>query len=594
MAVILDVGPGQRDPRVPEGIILRQDPPAGQPMPGRRVTVWPSAGYPLPNFVRQPVERARDASRELEFRLEEQSEERVDVPRGIIFDQDPPAETLLPFRDPVRVRVSRGFPVPEFIEQRASEALEFAEKIGIRLDTTARDNPLVPSGIIFDQQPRAGELLPPDRTVRVTVSNGYPLPDLVGMHEDEARRVASELSFGLDVSRTPLPNRIADHIDMQKPGAGTRLPLEGPVSVVVSAGWPTPDFRTLDENEAAALAGEKQVMLRVIERRQVREPQPGIVIDQNPPPGVLLPPGQAVNVVVSASDPTPRLIGLTKEQARAVAAQRAIELAETEAPRRAIDPGRVAEQSPEPDAPLPADGRVAAPLPADGRVAVVISTGWPTPDFVGKTEEEANSIAAGLDITLVETVSREHFELSSGRVIEQEPVADAVLPPSRRVGWPVAPDAVGQTAGAVRRDFLARHPNAVVDQRESLLTLEPAGTVISQHPEPNAKLGRGQRLELVASAVKPPWAWPAAAVVAITLGLGVFAGLKAALGSSAQQSVRTENPGGVRLRVTKDHGVQTTETKDEGGADRTGSGEIVQVDLGEQSAGPIEDTGDKP
>jgi hypothetical protein len=157
---------------------------------------------------------------------------------------------------------------------------------------------------------------------------------------------------------------------------------------------------------------------------------------------------------------------------------------------------------------------------------------------------------------------------------------------------------VGQTAGAVRRDFLARHPNAVVDQRDSLLTLEPAGTVISQHPEPNAKLGRGQRLELVASAVKPPWAWPAAAVVAITLGLGVFAGLKAALGSSAQQSVRTENPGGVRLRVTKDHGVQTTETKDEGDADRTGSGEIVrirvQVDLGEQSAGPIEDTGDEP
>ena len=35
---------------------------------------------------------------------------------------------------------------------------------------------------------------------------------------------------------------------------------------------------------------------------------------------------------------------------------------------------------------------------------------------------------------------------------------------------------IGQTAGAVRRDFLARHPNAVVDQRDSLLTLEPAGT----------------------------------------------------------------------------------------------------------------------
>jgi hypothetical protein len=103
-------------------------------------------------------------------------------------------------------------------------------------------------------------------------------------------------------------------------------------------------------------------------------------------------------------------------------------------------------------------------------------------------------------------------------------------------------------------------------------------------------------LRLVSSAPKPPWFWPAGGVASVLLALGVFAGLKTALGSSAPESVRTEDPGGVRLRVTKDHGVQTTEPKDKGDADRAETGDVVKirvtVDLGEQSAGPIEDKGD--
>jgi beta-lactam-binding protein with PASTA domain len=415
------------------------------------------------------------------------------------------------------------------------------------------------------------------------------LPDLVGMREDEARRVAGELNFVLDPSREPRVDRLVDHIDSQNPEAGTRLPLDRPVRVVVSAGWPTPDFLRLGENEARALAGERQVTVRIVDRRPTRETRPGIVIDQSPPPGALLAPGQAVGVVVSAGDPTPDLIGLTEEQASTLAASRDIDLGATGAPSREFPLGVVASQSPEPG----------SPLPANGRVAVLISTGWPTPDFVGQTEEEASRIATGLGIALDRTTPREHFELAAGRVIEQQPAAGAVLPANRRVsislslGWPVAPDAVGQSAESVEREFLARHQNAIVERNDSLLTLEPAGTVISQHPRPRVKLGPKQRLQLVAAAEKPPWVWPAAGVASILLALGAVAGLKSGLGPSGQQSVGTENPGGVRLRVTKDHGVQAMETRDQGDADRTETGEIVKirvnVDLGEQSAGPIED-----
>ena len=84
-------------------------------------------------------------------------------------------------------------------------------------------------------------------------------------------------------------------------------------------------------------------------------------------------------------------------------------------------------------------------------------------------------------------------------------------------------------------------------------------------------------------------------MVLIALALGVFAGLKSVLSSSTPESISTEDPGGVRLRVTKDHGVQAMEMKDDGDRGREGAEDIVKirvkVDLGEQSAGPVDDRG---
>ena len=590
----LSVGASQRNPRILRGIVVQQNPAAGEPMPQRRITVYPSAGYPLPNYVKRTLEDARLDARKLAFRLEDESADRVDVPRGVIFEQEPVAGTLLPLREPVRVKVSRGWPVPGFIGQLESDASRFATEIRIRLNRTVQDNFEVPAGIIFYQQPPEGDLLPRDQTVNVTVSRGYPLPDLVGMQENQARRLASELNFSLDTKRVPLVDRLVDHIDRQNPEPGTRLPLDMPVSVVVSEGWPTPDFLTLEEDEARSLASEKQVILRIIEHRQDRETRPGIVIDQTPRPRTLLTPAQTVGIVVSTSEPTPRLIGLTEIEATTLAEREDIILDAAEKPSREFSTGLVSEQLPKPG----------SPLPADGKVSVIISTGWPTPDFIGKSEEGANGIATDNKVTLVKITPREHFEFSTGLVIEQQPAAKTVIPADRRVrislslGWPVAPTAVGLSAGSVQQEFLARYPNAIVDQSESLLTIEPAGRVISQHPAPNVKLGPKQRLSLVSSGEKPPWLWPVIGVLVTAVALGAFVGLKAASNSSTTQEFsRTEDPGGIRLQVTKDHGVQTTDKKDDGDTNRTGTGDIVRisvtVDLGEQSAGPIDDKGDE-
>ena len=591
--VFLTVGDSIPDPATPAGIVVRQEPAPGQPMSRRQVTVWPSAGYPLPNYVNRPLEVAQIESKKLGFVLEPRGEANLQVPRGTIFGQQPPAGTVLPLRGPVIVTVSSGWPVPDFVGRSEREADAIAGEIRARLRKTERDNFEVPAGIVFAQEPAAQNPLPPDRVIDIGVSRGYPLPDLVGKHENEARQIASELKFRLEASRAALPDRRADHVDRQSPEPGARLPFDGPVRIVVSDGWPTPDFLTLEENEAQALAREKQVTLAVSERRQDRATPAGIVVAQNPQPGTPLPPSQAVNVAVSTGFPTPRFIGLTEGDARTLAAREGIVLEATASASLDFVTGTVTGQSPEPGAPLPMDNRVAA----------AVSSGWPTPDFVGESEDSASGIATTSRIMLVRVDPREDFERLPGLVAAQLPAAGTVMPANRQVeialslGWPVAPAAVGRPASSVEQEFLASWPNARIDLRERILTLEPAGTVVSQHPEPNVKLGPDQRLQLVSAGEKPPWTWPAIGLFALAAAVIAFKWPKTGVKPPPDRhTVRSEDPGGIRLRVARDPGIQTTTGFDDEQAAPAGAGEIVKirvlVDLGEQSAGPIDDTGD--
>ena len=525
-------------------------------------------------------------------------------PAGQIIRQlEPPGTQMRAYLDDVggkfgevtfRVVVSTGpQPAPNFVGETVAAALQYAERNKILVSVgTGQMSPQIPRGIVMRQDPAAGQPMPRRRVI-VYPSTGYPLPNYVEQKVELARRDSRRLGFDLREQRQDSVNVPLGVILRQSPQAETLLPLDRPVNVVVSDGWPTPNFLRLEENDAAALAVERRVNLRVAERRQDRQLPPGIVIDQKPPPGARLAPAQPVDVVVSATDPTPRLIGLTEEEASVLAARRDFNLVISRETSMDVAFGLVIRQSPGPG----------KPLPGDGRVSVAISRGQLTPDFVGRTEEDATGIAADMDITLVRTSPAEHFELSAGRIIEQQPVAGVVMPRDRRVnislslGWPESPDALGRSAGSVRREFLARHPNAIIEQSEKLLITEPAGTVISQHPQPQVKLGPKQQLHLVVSATTPPWLWAVGGVVLVGLALGGFALLKKLLSPSKQTSFHTEDPGGVRLRITKDHGVQTTDIRDDGDRDHAKDGDIVKirvkVDLGEQTVGPKDDKGDE-
>ncbi len=587
--VALSFGAAKQNFRVPKGLVSEQRPDPGEPMSRSRVTAYLSDGYPLPNYKNQTVNAALRDSGKLGFTVVQQAERNLLAPAGIVFDQNPPPDTLLPLRGPVTLKVSQGWPVPRFIGQPESAGDKLAQRYRIDLVKQAQDNARVPVGEIFDQQPPADELIPDNRKVNVTLSAGYPLPDLLGHDEAYARQVAKTLGFELTISRQPEREHTAGKIAGQTPAAGTRLPLDSPVAVVASEGWRTPDFLKLEENQARSLADEKQVALAVTERVD-RATQPGIVFDQSPEPDTLLPPGRPVEILVSSGFPTPRFIEMQRSEAESRAAQNSIRLNVEKTANVDIPAGLVFDQSPKPG----------TPLPADSRVSVSVSSGWPVPDFVGQSEERALATAEANKITLVTVGSREDFDLRPGYVVTQLPEPGDAIPADRHVqillslGWPIAPDAVGRQGRNISQAFSQAHPNATVALNERVFTLQAAGTVLSQTPKAGLKLGRDQKLELVIAAEKPVWFWPATGAAALTAlcGGGLLARryrVQVNGRTPVEQGVspQADNPGDVTCKVTRDPGSQlctgaAADTEDAQAADSILHMK-VSVDLGEQT-----------
>src|SRR5690606_28609368 len=108
------------------------------------------------------------------------------------------------------------------------------------------------------------------------------------------------------------------------------------------------------------------------------------------------------------------------------------------------------------------EGRVTRSTPAAGEevaeestVTVFLSTGPgenPMPDLVGRTEEDARSMLADLDITRITTEEDHNPDFAAGEVTATDPIAGTSLTPTSRVVLKVAsgkiqlPNFVGATA----------------------------------------------------------------------------------------------------------------------------------------------------
>lgn len=163
------------------------------------------------------------------------------VPPGRILWQDPPPGTSMPGGGTVRVVASSGppqVPVPDLIGYDLELGLRILTSAGFRKGATDSVAAPAEAGVIVATRPGAGSGRPTGSPVDLVVSRGpatIRIPQLTGLTLREAREQL--LATGLRVG-TIQPRLTGEETDVvirsQSPGAGTLIPRDGTVNLVVA------------------------------------------------------------------------------------------------------------------------------------------------------------------------------------------------------------------------------------------------------------------------------------------------------------------------------------------------------------------------
>ncbi|MGH3079666.1 MAG: Stk1 family PASTA domain-containing Ser/Thr kinase [Gaiellaceae bacterium] len=211
-----------------------------------------------------------------------------------------------------------------FVEgQRWPEARQNIREAGLRAIQINRSHESVPPGIVFDQNPDAGERVPKGNAVRVIVSSGKPrvaVPDVLGAREADA--VVTLRAAGLvPDTRDIFSDKPAGTVIAQDPKGGTSVVKGGTVRINISKGQQNigiPSVIGLSFDRAAEQLRQRGF---TAVRADVDSSEPkGRVIGQDPGPGALHPPGTEVTLNVSTGRETatvPEVVGQDEESARA-------------------------------------------------------------------------------------------------------------------------------------------------------------------------------------------------------------------------------------------------------------------------------------
>jgi serine/threonine-protein kinase len=242
-----------------------------------------------------------------------------DVPANTVFEQDPlaspPADeasldcaflTFFCSKPEVTLTVSAGpgsSKVPSTAGLSQEEAGEKLEAAGFEVDTEAVNSNSVEEGLVIKSSPSGGSTATNGSTVTIVVSRGPKLakvPVLVGSQ----RRLAVQQIRGRGL--TPNVSEEEDsapagEVISQSPSAGSEVERGATVAIVVSSGEEQPTVpNVLGRSRSEAVEAVRAAGLSpTVEEEETEVPgKVGRVLDQFPPPGSELKPGDTVTIVV--------------------------------------------------------------------------------------------------------------------------------------------------------------------------------------------------------------------------------------------------------------------------------------------------------
>lgn len=206
--------------------------------------------------------------------------------------------------------------VPDVVGLTYDEAKPVMEAAGLVLEIEAEQfHPEIPAGRIVRQTPPAERIVRQGRHILIALSRGPEIglvPDIVGMPLREARIAVTQAGYTLGQEFDDFSDEaVANFVTSQQPPPGAEVAKGTPIDLWVgrraaAAAEETvtiPDFRGRDIDQVV----QELERLGLMPGNRWPELSPfvpaGIVLDQNPEPDAVVPPGTAVDFVYSQGLP---------------------------------------------------------------------------------------------------------------------------------------------------------------------------------------------------------------------------------------------------------------------------------------------------
>jgi beta-lactam-binding protein with PASTA domain len=202
--------------------------------------------------------------------------------------------------------VSDGVPVPNVVGLQQAAARTAITNAGLTVDTVTPQHSVLPIGQVLSETPAATTLVEGGSAVNLVVSDGVPVPDLVGLQQAAVQTAITNASLIVGTVTQQHSTMPIGQVLGQSPASGTLVAAGSGVNLAVSDGVPVPDVVDMTHADAETALTWAGLTLGTVTEAYSDTVASGTVISQDPVADEGVATGSAVSLVVSKG-PQPTL-----------------------------------------------------------------------------------------------------------------------------------------------------------------------------------------------------------------------------------------------------------------------------------------------
>ncbi|MFN7997436.1 MAG: PASTA domain-containing protein [Bryobacteraceae bacterium] len=403
------------------GTIISQDPAPGTQAAlyaSVAVSVAASPSVPVPDLVGLDAAAANTALTAAGLQTGKTRPTVSSAKANTVIAQSPPAGTIVARSSAVDVSVAQAFTVavPSVLTLDAAVAREAIRARGLVPGEPATETSTAPKGTVTKQNPAPGTLVVPGTTIALTVAGTVQVPKVTDLLLADAQKALSAVGLTFQIQSQTLSDRPVGTVLSQNPAPGGQLPLGGSLALVTAQGVAVPSILGLQFSAADNTL--KALKLVLVKGKAVAsDKDEGIVLDQSPGAGAVVPLNTQVTVSVADHITVPDLKGASQDKATATLAVLGLKLA--------LAAGSIQDPDSIVDTQQPAaNARVA--LGATVTVHLMLPNAVTVPDLIGASLVAARTALDRLGLTI--TVAAQALsDFPPGQIFSQEPTDGTIV-----------------------------------------------------------------------------------------------------------------------------------------------------------------------